>query len=131
MFLDASAIVAIMTNEPDADEFAAKIEAATTPLRTSPIGVLESALAYSRKKESGIEAATEAVHEFLQLVGIQIMSITPEVGKRACEAYAQFGARTGHKAQLNLGDVFAYGCAKYLRVPLLYKGNDFPHTDLG
>ena len=131
MFLDASAIVAIMTNESDAEVLAQRIEQSATPPRTSPIGVLETVLAFSRKSGSSIELATEAVHDFLQMAGVQIVSVTPEAGKRAYEGYARYGALTGHPARLNLGDAFAYGCAKFLRVPLLYKGNDFVHTDLG
>jgi ribonuclease VapC len=31
----------------------------------------------------------------------------------------------------NMGDSFAYACARELGVPLLYKGNDFLQTDIG
>ena len=43
---------------------------------------------------------------------------------------ARFGKGSGHPAQLNLGDCFAYAMAKQHGVPLLYKGDDFSQTDL-
>jgi ribonuclease VapC len=131
MFLDASAIVAIMVNEPDAGDLAGRIERATTEPCTSPVAVLESILALVRITKESVESATEAVHEFLAALDIRLVSITPEIGDRACEGYASFGRLTGHPAGLNMGDAFAYGCAKHLRVPLLYKGNDFVRTDIG
>jgi ribonuclease VapC len=35
-----------------------------------------------------------------------------------------------HPAALKFGDCFAYACAKQLGIPLLYKGDDFPQTDI-
>ncbi|HEX2891440.1 type II toxin-antitoxin system VapC family toxin, partial [Vineibacter terrae] len=58
------------------------------------------------------------------------ISITPEIGMAAIAAHARYGKGRGHKAQLNLGDCFAYACAKHLRMPLLCVGNDFIHTDI-
>ena len=46
------------------------------------------------------------------------------------EAFAQFGKHSGHPARLNLGDCFAYACAKANDAASLYKGDDFVHTDL-
>jgi ribonuclease VapC len=42
----------------------------------------------------------------------------------------RYGRIVGHKAALNFGDCFAYACARAYRAPLLYKGEDFSHTDL-
>jgi ribonuclease VapC len=130
MFLDASALVAMMTRESDAEDLAKRIEQATTPLTTSGIAILETALAYARKEKVNVDQAVEAVHDFLRLVEAKVISITPEISKRAYAAAAHYGPLSGHRARLNLGDAFAYGCAKSLGVPLLYKGDDFSHTDL-
>jgi ribonuclease VapC len=37
---------------------------------------------------------------------------------------------SGHKAGLNFGDCFAYALAKTAGEALLFKGNDFGHTDV-
>ncbi len=59
----------------------------------------------------------------------QIVPITAEIGRMAVEAFARFG-RGNHPARLNLGDCFAYACARNLGVPLLFKGTDFSQTDI-
>jgi ribonuclease VapC len=48
----------------------------------------------------------------------------------AFDAYQRFGKGSGHPAQLNLGDCAAYALARSLNLPLLFKGNDFVHTDV-
>jgi ribonuclease VapC len=58
------------------------------------------------------------------------MTVSPEVGRFALDASATFGKVVGHVADLNFGDCFAYARAKALKTSLLYKGNDFAHTDL-
>jgi ribonuclease VapC len=131
MFLDASAILALLLDETEAGHLAMRIEQATSRLSTSPIGVLESVINYARIKGVTLEVAGERIDEFLQILKVETISITPEIGHGAIRAYAEYGKGSGHPAQLNLGDVFAYACAKNQRVPLLYKGNDFVHTDLG
>ena len=54
----------------------------------------------------------------------------PEQASLAFSAYRQFGKGSGHKAQLNLCDCAAYALARSLDLPLLFKGNDFVHTDV-
>lgn len=59
----------------------------------------------------------------------QIIPITAEIGTLAVEASRLYG-RGRHKADLNFGDCFAYACARSRGVPLLFKGEDFIHTDI-
>jgi ribonuclease VapC len=47
----------------------------------------------------------------------------------ACRAFSRFG-KGRHRAGLNFGDCFAYALAVARQEPLLYKGDDFAHTDL-
>jgi ribonuclease VapC len=129
MFLDASAVCGILANEDDRDELLAQLEAATTPLTTSPLALMESVLAVRKAKNISIEEADELVTDFMTAMKVRNVSITPEIGKRAIRARAQYGRP--HKADLNMGDCFAYACAKNYSIPLLYKGNDFSKTDLG
>ena len=129
MYLDASAILAILLREPDGPALAARIQRAAK-IMTSPVSILEATVNLARAAQMPVNAAETVVAAFLELVKAQTVSITPEIGRRAIGAYARYGRGSGHAAKLNLGDVFAYACAKAHRVELLYKGKDFQHTDL-
>jgi ribonuclease VapC len=130
MYLDASAILALVLEEPEAPGLARRIDGARTGLITSPVSVTEAVLRYASVKGVAILAAQELIGDALAALAVRTVSITPEIGDAAIQAYARYGKGTGHPAQLNLGDVFSYACAKAHQVPLLYKGNDFVHTDL-
>ena len=129
MFVDASAIVAILTREPEADSFANLLEAARAPI-TSPIAVFEAVLGICRKRHSSIEEAELDVREFLELARIQVIPITAHEADAALAAFARYGKGRGHPAQLNLGDCFAYAVAKNYRTPVLFKGEDFKKIDI-
>ena len=58
MFVDASAIVAILTHEADADALADTLEAAREAI-TSPVAVYEAVLGICRKRHASVEEATE------------------------------------------------------------------------
>jgi len=66
---------------------------------------------------------------FLKLMGITVVAVAAETRTPAIDAYARYG-KSRHPAALNFGDCFAYACARHERVPLLYKGDDFPQTDI-
>ena len=77
----------------------------------------------------GIGDASEAVEGFLTLAEIDVLPVAPDVRQLAINAYDRYG-KSRHPAALNFGDCFAYACARHARVPLLYKGDDFPQTDI-
>ena len=129
MFVDASAIVAILTREPEADTLSDLLEAANAPI-TSPIAVFEAVLGICRKRHTSVEEARDDVREFLILARVEMISITAREAETALTAFARYGKGRGHPAQLNLGDCFAYAAAKNHRKSLLFKGNDFDQTDL-
>ena len=129
MFVDASAIVAILNAEPQADAFADAIEASGAAV-TSPIAIFEAGLALCRTRHTAVEDATADVEEFLNVAGIQCLPITQNEARTALAAYARYGKGRGHPAQLNLGDCFAYAMARNQGVPLLFKGDDFTKTDI-
>lgn len=131
MFLDSSAILALLLEEPDAADLAARIEETGTGLASSPLVAVESALNLARIRNVPISVAYEVVMEFLDTLRVEVIPIGPEIGMQAMQAYAAFGKGTGHPARLNLIDAFSYACAKVRDVPLLYKGEDFSRTDLG
>jgi ribonuclease VapC len=140
MFLDASAIVAILAREPDADKLKKAIDVAKPPLYASPLVVFEASVSLARAKlrprskryptPDEIKAASAVVAAFVEANAIEELTISSDIGRRAIGAAAAYGKVVGHKAELNFGDCFSYACAKALHVPLLYKGNDFAKTDL-
>ncbi|MGH7096205.1 MAG: type II toxin-antitoxin system VapC family toxin [Stellaceae bacterium] len=129
MFVDASAIVAILTREPEADAPADMLESAQSPI-TSPIAIFEAALGICRKRHASIEEAREDVREFLGMAGIRAVAVTEQEAETALAAFSRYGKGRGHPAQLNLGDCFAYAMAKNHRTTLLFKGEDFGKTDI-
>ena len=129
MFVDASAIVAILTRESDADELANALDSARSPI-TSPIAVFEATLGLCRKRHASVAEAQSDVLEFLGTAGVRTVSITDQAAEAALDAFSRYGKGRGHPAQLNLGDCFAYAVAKTCRTALLFKGEDFNRTDI-
>lgn len=129
MFLDASVIVAIIAREPGHKPILDRLEQAGQAI-SSPIAVWEAAIALSRI--GGQSPVTEAgrVRDLLAQIDTTIMPVTEEVGHAAVLAFQRYGKSTGHPAQLNLGDCFAYAMAKTHGMAILYKGDDFTQTDL-
>ena len=129
MFVDASAIVAILTREAEADALADVLESARSPI-TSPIAIFEAALGICRKRHASVEEAEEDVRQFLDTAGVRAVPITAREAETALAAFSRYGKGRGHPAQLNLGDCFAYAVAKNHRTALLFKGEDFDKTDI-
>jgi ribonuclease VapC len=129
MFVDASAIVAILTREPEADTLADLLEAERAPI-TSPIAVFEAVLGICRKRHTSVQEAEEIVGEFLEVAAIELIPITAKELDTALSAFSRYGNGRGHPAQLNLGDCFAHAAAKNHRRTLLFKGVDFDKTDI-
>jgi ribonuclease VapC len=136
MFVDASAIIAILAGEPDAGSLVARIEGHGGLLYISPIVAYEAVLGLARSrgtdqpKAVAIATAKAAVEDLVESLGMVTIDLTPEIGIAAIDAASRYGKAVGHAASLNMGDCFAYAAAKALDVPLLYKGNDFAQTDL-
>ncbi len=127
--VDSSAIVAIFRQEDDAVRHAQRIGEDDHPVM-SAANVLETSMVLRGLKRISSEAADRWLDEFLKAGAIEIESVTPQQANAARLAHARFGKGTGHSAGLNFGDCFAYALAKTLDAPLLFKGDDFPHTDL-
>ncbi len=66
---------------------------------------------------------------FLNALGLRFVSIGQAECDLATEAYMHFG-KGRHPAALNMGDCFAYACARTQQATLLFKGNDFAKTDI-
>lgn len=128
MFVDASAMVAIMTGEPDAPDLLRKLEAASRRM-TSPLAVCELTVALARSKNRPFGRVRLAVKEFLARSEIEIVGIGAPEHEAALDAFERYG-KGRHPARLNMGDCFAYACARTHGVPLLFKGDDFSQTDV-
>lgn len=72
----------------------------------------------------------EALDDLLITISAEVMPVEEAETDIAHEAFIQYGKGGGHRAQLNFGDLFSYALAKARGVPLLYKGDDFVHTDI-
>lgn len=128
MFVDASAIVAIIAAENDAAALATTLETAQRRY-TSAIAIYEATLGVVRIRNGPITAARALVGDFVKRLQIETVPITDETARGALDAFERFG-RGRHPARLNMGDCFAYACARGLDVPLLFRGDDFSRTDI-
>jgi ribonuclease VapC len=126
VILDSSALIAILRAEPEASACADAIESAGVR-RLSAASYVEAGAVVDR---AGDPVASRRVDELLAVAGIEIEAVTPSQARIAREAYRDFGKGSGHPARLNFGDCFSYALAKATGEPLLYKGDDFGHTDV-
>jgi ribonuclease VapC len=128
MFIDASALTALLTDEAGALELLARLQTAKQRM-TSPLAVWEAAIAVARLLKLNVGEAGEAVQDYLVLMEIELIAIPPQTAKLALDAFERYG-KGRHPAKLNFGDCFAYACARHLGQPLMFKGADFSKTDI-
>lgn len=126
MILDASAIIALLRDEPEAERFASAIEEATS-LRMSTATYVELGAVVDG---DGDPVVSRRLDQLLHVAGTVFEPVTIEQARIARAAYRDFGRGSGHPARLNYGDCFSYALAKATGEPLLYKGDDFVHTDI-
>ncbi len=128
MFVDSSAIVSILNDEPEASYFLNMLEE-RGPFITSPLAVLESVIRMAALFGQGVDKAQALVEEFLIEAAITIAPVDANVGRLAIAAFDRYG-KGRHPAKLNFGDCFSYAMARHHEIGLLYKGDDFAQTDL-
>ena len=124
--IDTSAVFAIMANEPEAAEIR-RVLKAHTDLAMSAFTVFECRTVLHRRLP---RAAQSEFSQFLRLAPVRVEPFDSDLAEIAFVAYRTMGKGSGHKAQLNLGDCASYALAKAYDAPLLYKGDDFAHTDI-
>lgn len=128
MFVDASAIIAIIAGEDDRLSISARLGQAGQ-IYVSPIAIYEATTGLARRRACPLEEAETLVELFVEETQAQTIQIDAGIARTALRAFANFG-KGRHAADLNMGDCFAYACARTQQVPLLFKGNDFVHTDI-
>jgi len=128
MFLDASAMIAIIAGEADAASLAGRLASAHY-VYTSALAIFETATGLARIAKAPIADALDLVDGFMTEMNVTVLPIEQRTALVAIEAFDRFG-KGRHPAALNMGDCFAYACARQIDAPLLCKGNEFPRTDI-
>jgi ribonuclease VapC len=126
--IETSVIVAVLLEEDDDDVYLAEISAASIKL-TSVVNICEAAISIGRRLND-FDMARDLVRDFVVACSIDVIDLHVDIYPTVLQAYARYGKGSGHKAKLNFGDCFSYALAKNLNADLIYKGNDFSHTDL-
>jgi ribonuclease VapC len=126
VILDSSAIVAIVTEETEHPRFARRLSSSTDN-RISAATYLETSIVVDARRSPLLSGRLD---ELLATHSVVVEPVTASQAGIARQAYRDYGRGSGHPANLNFGDCFAYALARDLGEPLLYKGDDFAHTDI-
>jgi len=123
--IDTSAIIAIVLKEPEGLLFLDRIRTADI-CWFGAANLLEARMVLYARDERNIQD----LDLFLSRLGIRVEPVTATQSDIAFGAFRRYGKGTGHRAGLNFGDCFAYALAIERNAPLLFKGDDFIHTDV-
>ncbi|MDA8049429.1 MAG: type II toxin-antitoxin system VapC family toxin [Rhodospirillales bacterium] len=124
MVVDASALVAILLREPEAGRFERALADAAIRLLSAISRVWLSLVIEGRKRVAGRADAERLLRDG----GFDVVSVTAQQAEIAIDAFRRYG-RGRHRAGLNIGHCFSYALAAATGHRLLFKGDDFPHTD--
>src|SRR5437868_4926422 len=125
MVVDTSAMVAILLREPDADIYSRRLAEALHRVMSAVTRVELAFVIEGRYGETGRAGLERSLRD----ARIEIAAVMPQHAEIAIEAFRRFG-KGRHRAALNIGDCFSYALAKAMDLPLLFKGDDFLHTDV-
>ena len=128
VFIDASALVGIVADEPDRAELVHRLSSERVRL-WSALSSWEAVSALQSTYKRPVDLARARVTEMAEAFQLTLVTIGGPELSLALDAYQTYG-KGRHRAKLNFGDCFAYACAKTNGASLLYKGDDFAHTDL-
>jgi ribonuclease VapC len=95
--------------------------------RLSAANFVEAAVIIDASRDP---VASRRFDDLIKESEIIIEPATEPQARIARDAYRDFGKGSSHPAKLNFGDCFAYALAKFTGEPLLFKGDDFAHTDI-
>jgi ribonuclease VapC len=124
VIIDTSAILAILRDEPDAAALAGRLLDDRCAMAAPTL--VELAIVTEGRGGAALRLEAEAL---LARARIEVVAFTAEHARLAMEGWRRYG-RGRHAAGLNLGDCFAYALAQSRGEPLLFKGDDFRHTDV-
>jgi ribonuclease VapC len=126
MIVDSSVLIAIIANEPDGVTLSLILDEPEI-VRLSAASYLETSIVVNKHRDPVLNARLD---EVIVDSNIVIEPVTVEQAHIARQAYRDYGKGSGHPANLNFGDCFSYALARAKREPILFKGDDFIHTDL-
>lgn len=129
IFVDTSAVVAMLTLEPDATAIARKLEADRERISAAHV-ILEASMRLASILGLSPTLADQQVTRLLREAEITIVPITEDIAHISVTAFERFGKGRNTRASLNFGDCLSYACAKAHDARLLFKGGDFAHTDI-
>lgn len=124
--VDSSALAALLLGEPERQSFVSTISAAADRV-LSAASYVEVGIVVDRRGSAGL---SRGLDQLLDALGLRIAPVTASQARIARDAYRDYGKGSQHPAQLNFGDCLVYALAIDLDAPLLFKGNDFAHTDV-
>jgi len=126
LIIDSSAVIALLRKEPDHLHYRQAI-AESRECRMSTATYLETAIIADRDQSPLLSREFDRV---ITSMDIELVLVSVEQAQIARAAYRDFGRGSGHPARLNFGDCFAYALAIDQGESLLYRGDDFSHTDV-
>ncbi len=128
IFIDSSAVIAMIGSEPDGADFAETLGQERDKITAGHV-ILESCMRLSSLLDFTPSRADFLVSELLRESSTVVVPITEDIAHIAVEAFERYGKGRG-KAGLNFGDCLSYACAKAHGARLLFKGGDFAETDI-
>ena len=127
MIVDSSAVIALIREQPGHDPLLTALDRSRTRPLISAASYLESAIVLDAQRDPVLSARLD---EMLSVFQIEVADVTAQLARRARLAYRDYGRGSGHPARLNFGDTLAYALAAERGEPLLFRGDDFVHTDV-
>jgi ribonuclease VapC len=126
MIVDTSVLIAILKREPEGPAFSSVLEI-EQDVKMSAASYLEASIVIDGLRNP---AMSQLLDEVIEKSRIFIEPVTAEQARIARQAYRDYGKGRGHPANLNFGDCFSYALARDKREPMLFKGENFAHTDI-
>ncbi|CAM5470767.1 ribonuclease VapC [Aquamicrobium terrae] len=123
--VDTSALFAFLAAEPEAERIGRQFHA-NELLIAAPTWVETGIVIFNRLGLHGIER----LRTLAGALDMNIIEFNRDLSETAISAHRRYGRGSGHPASLNMGDCFSYALAKTRNLPLLFKGDDFIHTDI-
>jgi ribonuclease VapC len=127
MIVETSAFVALVFYEPERIELLERIAGSDDEIGMSAANVVEASIVINARGTASQRRLSTTLRSEL---GIHVEPVTAAQAELASSAYSEFGRGSGHAAQLNFGDCFAYALAIDKDEPLLFVGDGFAHTDV-
>jgi len=126
MVIDTSSLICILLGEPEAGQFARRLAATDADHTMSAVTWFETMLVITGRRG---EAGRQSLTDLLEVARVKVFPVDARAAQIAYQAWLRFG-KGRHPAGLNFGDCFSYALAKERAEPLLFKGDDFPQTDV-